>query len=92
MQNKLGIKYDANLQLATLKKNISTCYKRRTKIKAMAESTSLEHRHQLAAAKEAAGEIKAATYIRSLNRVEKQRKLFQNIRQMEMKIKGGEHK
>ena len=89
MQNKLGIKYDANLQFATLKKNISTCYKRRTKIKAMAESLSLEYRHQLAAAKEAAGEIKAATYIRSLNRVEKQRKLFQNIRQMEMKIKGG---
>ena len=31
MQNKLGIKYDANLQFATLKKNISTCYKRRKK-------------------------------------------------------------
>ena len=37
----------------------------------MAESLSLDYRHQLAAAKEAAGEIKAATYIRSLNRVAK---------------------
>ena len=55
----------------------------------MAESLSLEYRQQLAAAKEAAGEITAATYIRNLNRVEQQRRVFQNIRRMEDKVKGG---
>ena len=76
MKNKLGIKYNANLSLTTLKKNITTCYKRRIRIKAMADSLRLEYRHQLAAAKEEAGEIKAATYIRNLNRVEKTEENF----------------
>ena len=35
------------------------------------------------------GEITAATYIRNLNRVEQQRRVFQNIRRMEDKVKGG---
>ena len=54
-----------------------------------AESLSLEYRQQLAAAKEEAGDTTAAVYLRNLNRVERQRKKFQNIRQMEKKIKGG---
>ena len=55
----------------------------------MAISLSLEYRTKLALAKEEAGEVKAAEYIRSLNRIEAQRKLFQNIRVMENKLKGG---
>ena len=52
-------------------------------------SLSLEYRTKLALAKEEAGEIKAAVYIRSLTRIEQDQKLFQNIRVMEKKIKGG---
>ena len=33
--------------------------------------------------------MKTAVYLRNLNRIEQQRKFFQNIRQMEKKIKGG---
>ena len=55
----------------------------------MAVSLSLEYRTKLAIAKEEVGEVKAAEYIRSLNRIEDQRKLFQNIRVMGKKIKGG---
>ena len=46
----------------------------------MAESLSIEHRTQLAAAKEAAGEVKASVYLRNLNRIERQRQIYQNIR------------
>ena len=53
------------------------------------ESLSVEYRTQLAAAKEEAGEIKAATFIRNLHHVETQRRLFRNIRHMEGKLKGG---
>ena len=42
---------------------IRQCHQQRTKIKQMAESLSFKYRHQLAAAKEAAGEIKTAVYI-----------------------------
>ena len=55
----------------------------------MAVSLSLEYRTRLALAKEEAGGINAATYIRSLNRIEAQRKLYQNIKVMKKKIKGG---
>ena len=43
----------------------------------------------MALAKEEAGEIKAASYLRNMNHVEAQRRLFRNIRHMEGKTKGG---
>ena len=43
----------------------------------------------MALAREAAGEGKAASYIRQLNNVENTRKLFQQIRQIEEKIFSG---
>ena len=55
----------------------------------MAISLSLEYRTKLVVAKEEAGEVKAASYIRSLNLIEQQRKMFQNIRVMEGKIRSG---
>ena len=55
----------------------------------MAVSLSLEYRTRLAVAKEEAGEIKAAAYLKSLNLIEQQRKMFQNIKVMEGRIKGG---
>ena len=88
LQNKLSIPYDDSLTLADIKSNISDTYKRRRRIK-IADSLSLEYRMKLAQAKEEAGEVKAATYIRTLNNIERQRRLYQNIKVMEDKIKGG---
>ena len=48
----------------------------------MADSLSQEYRTKLALAKEEAGEVMAATYLRSRNHIERQRKLFQNIKLM----------
>ena len=53
------------------------------------ESLSIEYRSQLALAKEEAGEIKAATFLKNQNHIEAQRRLFRNIRHMEGKVKGG---
>ena len=89
LQNKLSIPYDDSLTLAEINYYISDTYKRRRRIKEIAESLSLEYRMKLAQAKEEAGEVKAATYIRTLNNIERQRKLYQNIKVMEDKIKGG---
>ena len=55
----------------------------------MAESLSLEYRTQLAMDKEEAGEIKAAVFLRNMNSIEAQRRLFHNIRATENKIRGG---
>ena len=43
----------------------------------------------MALAKEEAGEIKAASYLRNMNHIEAQSRLFRNIIHMEGKIKGG---
>ena len=67
---------------------IRMVYAERKKVIKMAESLSLEYRTKLALAKEEAGQIKAAMYLRNLNRIEGQRKLFRNIRVMEEKVKG----
>ena len=68
---------------------IKSTHKERKKIKLMAESLSVEYRQRLALAKEQAGEIKAATCLRNLNRIEAQRRIHRNIRVMEQKYKGG---
>ena len=89
LQNKLNIVYDNSLTLKEINSKITDCYQRKKKIVLMSESLSLEYRQQLATAKEAEGETKAATYLRNLNRIERQRQMFQNIRRMEGKLKGG---
>ena len=89
LQNKLKIKYNKNLILSDIIKKIQSTARHRLKIKIMAVSLSLEYRTKLALAKEEAGEVKAAVYICNLNRIEQERKLFQNIRIMENRIKGG---
>ena len=68
--------------------NIKQCYVKRTNIKGTEDSLSIEYRNQLVAVKETADEIKAAIYIRNSNKIERQHKVFRNIRQMEKKIKG----
>ena len=89
LQNKLDIPYDSTMNLDDIETKIIESHARRKKVKIMAESLSLEYRTRLALAKEEAGEIEAATFIRNMNALEDQRKLFRNIRHMEGKIKGG---
>jgi hypothetical protein len=89
LQKQLGIKYDPNLTLQDIQDNIKISKQQRTKCYKEAESLSLEYRTQLAMAKEEAGEMKAATAIRNMNRIEGQRRLFRRIRHIEGKIKGG---
>ena len=85
LQHKLDITYDSSLSLLQIVEKIKEASRQRIQIKRMAVSLSLEYRTKLALAKEEAGEVKAAEYIRSLNRIEAQRKLYQNIRVMEGK-------
>lgn len=61
------------MSLGKIDENIKRVYAERKKLLRMAESLSLEYRTKLALSKEEAGEVKAATYIRSLNRIEGQR-------------------
>ena len=46
----------------------------------MAERLSLEYKTRLAQAKEDAGEINTAIWLRKQHRIEGQRRLFQNIK------------
>ena len=55
----------------------------------MAESLSLEYIHKLAMAKEEAGELNAAVYLRNRNRIESQRRIVRYVKRMEGKSKGG---
>ena len=89
LQNKLKIEYDPNLSMEEVETNIVKAYERRKACKAEAESLSLEYRTELALAKEAAGNIKMAIHLRSMNRIEGIRRMFRNIRYMEGKIRGG---
>ena len=49
----------------------------------MAESLSLEFRKRLTMAKEEAGEMADAVYLRNRNRIEGQRRVARNIKRME---------
>ena len=89
LQKKLKLAYNPALTLSDIEKQIKLAHNSRKKCKQMAESLSLEYRTQLALAKEEAGELDAAVYLRNVNHIEAQRRLFRNIRHMEGKIKGG---
>ena len=89
LQNKLKIIYNPALSIQEINKKITDTFKQRKVIKQISESLSLEYGTRLALAKEEAGEVEAATYIRSLQQIERQRRLFQNIRLVENKVKGG---
>ena len=89
LQNKLSITYDPSLSLNEIETKIKSSYAERKRVKAIAESLSYEYRTELALAKEEAGEMKAATFIRMANQIESQRRMYRNIRHMEGKVKGG---
>ena len=63
-QNKLNITYVALTELEIIMK-LKAAYKQRKKLKTMANELSLEYRMKLALAKEEAGEIKAAVFLRN---------------------------
>ena len=89
LQKKLHIVYDNTLDNKDIIKEIKEAHKQRKKIKLMAEKFSLEYRHKLALAKEEAGEIKVAVYLRNRNSIEGQRRISRNIKRMEGKSRGG---
>ena len=68
---------------------VKEAFAERRRCNQASESLSTEYRHRLAAAKEDAGNIPAATYLRNMNRIEAQRQLFRNIRFMEEKLTAG---
>ena len=89
LKKKLKLVYDPTLTLSDIEEQIKLAHNSRKKCKQMAESLSLDYRTQLALAKEEVGELDAAVYLRNVNHLEAQRRLFRNIRHMEGKIKGG---
>ena len=89
LQKKLGIQYDNTLTLDQVKAKKYECYLHRRKMKSIAEQLSLDYRYRLAMAREESGLEQAATYLRSRNKIEAQRRTFRNIRHIEQRIKGG---
>ena len=89
LQKKLNIIYNKDLTLQEIETEIRLAFKLLKQCKANAESLSLEYRTQLAIAKEEAGEGKAVTFLKNMNRHENQRRLYRNIRHMEKKIRAG---
>ena len=89
LQNKLDLTFEPHLSLTEIEQRLVAAHKQRHICIKNDESLSIEYRSQLALAKEEAGEIKAATFLKNQNHIEAQRRLFRNIRHMEGKIKGG---
>ena len=89
LQNKLNLLYNATLSKNNIEVEISKAVQKLKQCKAYAESLNLEYRTQLALAKEEAGELKAAVYLRNVNHIEALRKIFRNIQHMEDKVRGG---
>ena len=71
LQNQIKITYDSTLTINSVVNNIIKCYAKMDKDKGTEDSLIIEYRNQLAAAKEAAGEIKPAVYIRNLNKIDR---------------------
>ena len=89
LQNKLNIKYDPGLSDNDISDRIKLAYGKNKNLNRTAESLSLEYISQLAMAKEEAGEIKAVVFLKTMNPIEAQRRLFRNIRTIENEIRGG---
>ena len=88
LQKKLEIKYE-RLSIDQMQVKLKEAHQRRKKYKKMAEEQSIEYRHQLAKAKEEAGNKSAASYLRDLNEKEAIRKLFHKIKTVEQKLRAG---
>ena len=88
LQHKFKIVYNGSLSLIAIIDKIKETHAERKKIKTIAESLGLEYRHRLVLAKEDEGEMKSASYLKNINRVEPQRRIYRNIWTMEKKWKG----
>ena len=89
LQRKLKIQYDLTLTQDDLLVKVKDAFAERRRCNKALESPSREYRHRPAAAKEDAGNIKAAMHLRNMNRIEAQRQLFWNIRYMKEKLSAG---
>ena len=88
-QRRAGLTYDPSLTIKEVEGKIIEATRKYKDVKKRSEELSQEYRFRLANAKEEAGEIKAAVYLRNFNRIEAQQRLFRNIRYVENVIKGG---
>ena len=73
MQRELKLSYDLTLTRDDLVVKVKETFAERRRCNQASESLSTEYRHRLAAAKEDAGNIPAATHLRNMNRIEAQR-------------------
>ena len=89
LQRKVKLRYDPTLTRDDLLVKVKDAFTERRRCNKASERLSREYRHRLAAAKEDAGNIPAATHLRNMNRIEAQRQLFRNIRYMEEKLTAG---
>ena len=89
LRNQADIPFERDLSILEILKRTHEARRERRRCKDTAVSLQVECHHDLAAAKEAAGNIKAAVHLRNMNRVEATRKMHQNIRYMEGKISAG---
>ena len=78
-----------NLSADAIEKLITQSYKEPKRCQQLAVSLSLEYRTKLAVAKKEAGEMKAATCLRSLNNIEASRTLFKKIQHIVGKTREG---
>ena len=92
MLKRLGKKVKVKYKVLTttgIKRKLNQAHEDRREFKKRASTASLEYRNQLAKAKEEAGNLEAAQYLRQLNDTEAIRKLFGTIRAVEQKINAG---
>ena len=89
LQKKLKITYDSTITLKDTVLQIKNTFGDRKIIKQLGESLGLKFLHRLVQVKEDAGEMDAAVYLCSRNRIEEQGRIFRNIHTMENKLRGG---
>ena len=69
LYNKLNIKYDTNLSENDVIANLKLAITKNKTVKRIAESLNIEYRAQIALAKEEAGGLKAAVFLRNMNTI-----------------------
>ena len=80
LKHKLDIQYNNILTSDNIEVKIIEIYASMKKGKGMAEDLSLEYCTHFASAKVETGEISAVIFLRNMNKLESQKKLFRNIR------------
>jgi len=89
LQNQADIPFERDLTILEILKCTHEARRECQRCRDIAASLQVEYCHDLVAAKEAVGIIKAAVHLRNLKRVEARRKMHHNIGYTEGKISTG---